>query len=120
MTLLADPIADPIVEPAHLVVDHIAVWRYARAVAEAVGVGVESVMVDQDSPVSVYIALDVRGPAHPDRPLALVWDEDQGWSVAQEAGTDLTRVARLSADTPRPAPGAVAEFLDSVTEGFLS
>ncbi|WP_424186217.1 DUF6292 family protein [Actinokineospora sp. G85] len=114
MTLLADPGTDLTVGPAHLVMDHIAVWRYARAVAEAVGVGIESVMVDQDSPVSVYIALDVRSSAHPDRPLALVWDEDQGWSVALEAGTALTRVARLGADTPRPAPGAVAEFLDSV------
>jgi hypothetical protein len=115
MELLADPINDQL----HLIGDHVSVWRYVGAVAEAVGVGVESVTIDQDGPVSAYIAVDARSAMCPHQPLALLWAENAGWSVAIEAGARLTRIAHLTAGGAHPDPSLVRDFLHSVTEDFV-
>ena len=110
---------DPIAGRLHLIGDHAGVWRYVGAVAEAVGVGVESVTVDQDGPVSAYIAVDARSAVCPQEPLALLWQENAGWSVATESGACLNRVARLLGEGTHPDPSLVRGFLRSVAEGSV-
>ncbi|GAB3721965.1 hypothetical protein GCM10027598_36260 [Amycolatopsis oliviviridis] len=81
-------------------------------------VGLESRTVDNDSPVSAYVALDHRLPSHPDRDRALPWDEAHGWAIAIEthSGEDLViirvhagperRCASPSAPAVPPGSGA--------------
>lgn len=59
--------------------------RYIGNVAAALGVGLESCVIDSTTPASAYVALDVRLPRFPGRDLALLWDERFGWSAAVEA-----------------------------------
>ncbi|HVV08001.1 DUF6292 family protein [Amycolatopsis sp.] len=89
---------------------------YLRAVADELGVGLESVTVDHATPVSAYLALDIRLPRHPDRDVALLWDERHGWAIAIEthSSEDLIVLAYLGGPTITPAPGKVARFVDTV------
>ncbi|WP_410599495.1 DUF6292 family protein [Amycolatopsis sp. lyj-90] len=92
-----------------------ALWAYLAEVSDALGIGLESCTVDYDSPVSAYIALDVRLRNHPERDVALLWDELGGWALATEtqAGNDLSVVRRLGGDSPLPSPARVAHFVRS-------
>jgi hypothetical protein len=87
--------------------------EYLRAVTEELGIGLESCTVDHDSPVSAYVALDTRHPHYPDRDLALLWDERQGWAAAIEthSGEDLIILRYLADDTVAPPPHRVARFV---------
>ncbi|WP_410652662.1 DUF6292 family protein [Amycolatopsis sp. cmx-4-54] len=95
-----------------------AVWGYLAEVTEALGVGLESCTVDHDSPVSAYVALDERLPTHPERDVALLWDEIHGWAVAIEthSGEDLIVLRYLGGKTATPSPAEVARFLRAVRE----
>ncbi|HET6291560.1 MAG TPA: DUF6292 family protein [Amycolatopsis sp.] len=95
-----------------------AVWGYLADVTEALGVGLESCTVDHDSPVSAYVALDGRLPTHPDRDVALLWDELHGWAVAIEthSGEDLIVLRYLGGQTATPKPATVARFVRAVRE----
>lgn len=100
-------------------VQHAAIWslrRYLRAVTGELGIGLESSTIDQDSPVSAYVALDTRHPAYPDRDLALLWDERHGWAAAIEthSGEDLIVLSYLAGNTVTPPPRAVARFVDAL------
>jgi hypothetical protein len=77
---------------------------YFEPVCDAVGVGLESCVLDLDHPVSAYIALDCRLDRYPDRDLALVWDERHGWALAMEthSGEDLIVVRYLAGRTATP------------------
>jgi hypothetical protein len=88
---------------------------YLAAVSSAVGVGVESCTVDLDAPASAYVALDPRLPRHPDRDLALLWDEHHGWSLAMEthSGEDLLVLAYLGGDLV-PVPARVRRFVAGI------
>lgn len=92
---------------------------YLEDVAAALGVGLESSTIDLDTPVSAYLALDHRLPAFPDRDLALLWDEERGWSAAIEShcGEDLIVVAYLDADTVAPPADVVVRFVDDLRLG---
>lgn len=96
---------------------------YVTAVAHALGIGEESTMIDAAAPASAYLALDGRLPSHPDRELALVWDERHGWAAAVEthSGEDLLLLAYLD---PRhglvPAPHIPAEFVTALRHGHLA
>jgi hypothetical protein len=89
---------------------------YLAEVATAVGVGMESCTVDQDTPVSAYIALDEQLPAHPGRDVALLWDETHGWSAAIEThcGEDLILVSHLGGPTVTPPAAQVARFVTTL------
>jgi len=61
---------------------------YLRAVADRLGVGIESGQVDLGPPASAYLLVEGRAPSHPDRVLALLWDDRHGWSAAVATGVD--------------------------------
>jgi len=85
---------------------------YLAAVCGQFGIGLESCAVDEDSPVSAYVALDVRLPRHPDRDLALLWDERHGWSLAIEthSGEDLLVLGYLGGPVA-PPPERIHRFV---------
>jgi len=85
---------------------------YLAAVSAAAGVGEESSTVDLGTPVSGYVALDVRLARHPGRDMALLWDEHHGWAFAMEthSSEDLLVLAYLGGDLV-PAPSRVFRFV---------
>lgn len=92
--------------------------RYVRLVAEAVGVGSESSILQLDDPVSVYLALDRCTPGHPDRDLALLWDERHGWALAVELDGARLRVLGYLGGELLPEPRVVARFVDRSCRGM--
>ncbi|SFH30058.1 DUF6292 family protein [Amycolatopsis regifaucium] len=95
-----------------------AVWGYLAEVTGALGVGLESCTVDHDVPVSAYVALDERLPGHPDRDVALLWDEIHGWAAAIEthSGEDLIVLRYLGGKTVVPPPAQVSKFVKALRE----
>ena len=90
------------------------VQRYVRDVVSELGLRGDSSCVEMTPRASAYVALDGRLPDFPDHYVALVWHEQSGWSVAVEDRLgELVDVARLDGD-PRPAPAAVAAWVDRV------
>ncbi|OXM57558.1 hypothetical protein CFP71_06965 [Amycolatopsis thailandensis] len=96
-----------------------ALWGYLAEVTDALGIGPESCVVDHDSPVSAYVALDGRLPGHPDRDVALLWDEVHGWAIAIEthSGEDLIVVCYLGGKTIAPTAARVARFVRALRAG---
>jgi uncharacterized protein DUF6292 len=84
---------------------------YVNAIAEGVGVPPESTFCTMSHPANAYIAIDEHLPGFPDRDLALIWEETQGWAAAIEThcGEDLIVLAYLGEDT-MPDPEKVAAF----------
>ncbi|MFJ8913044.1 DUF6292 family protein [Amycolatopsis sp. NPDC102389] len=95
-----------------------AVWGYLAEVTEALGIGLESCTVDLDDPVSAYVALDERLATHPERDVALLWDEAHGWAVAIEthSGEDLIVLRYLGGKSGTPRPAEVVRFVRAVRE----
>ncbi|MFI6026647.1 DUF6292 family protein [Amycolatopsis magusensis] len=85
--------------------------RYVREVAAELGLGSGSFFVQLDSPAHAYLAIDERLARFPDRELALVWDEEDGWALAVEttSADNLTVLAYLGGDV-LPSPAVVARF----------
>ncbi|WP_209617391.1 DUF6292 family protein [Saccharothrix coeruleofusca] len=85
---------------------------YVRTVGEALGLRGECFCV-QVEPASAYLPLDGHVAMFPDRDVALLWDEQRGWSVAVElgAGEDLVVVAHLGGDV-LPPPSRVARWVE--------
>ncbi|QWF82632.1 DUF6292 family protein [Amycolatopsis sp. CA-230715] len=94
---------------------------YVSEVATAIGSGGEACTFDFDAPVSAYVALDWRLPAHPGRDVALLWDEAHGWSAAIEthSGEDLIVIA-YRGGRPVADPRAVVRFVADVRAGLGS
>jgi hypothetical protein len=88
---------------------------YIEAIAVGVGVSPESTCCTTSHPANAYIALEEHPPGFPDRDLALIWEETQGWAAAVEThcGEDLIVLAYLGED-PIPAPERVVAFLDDL------
>ena len=97
-----------------------ALWGYMGAVAQQLGVGIESVTVDLDPPTSAYIALDGQAPGHPDGELALLWDERHGWAAAVEAngGDEVIVLGYLGGVRAVAEPAEVKRFIDAVRSGW--
>jgi len=85
---------------------------YVRSVTEELGLSGECSCVQVEWPVGAYLALDGRLPGFPDRDVALVWDEERGWSAAIEthSGEDLLVQAHFGPDLV-PSPQAVARWV---------
>jgi hypothetical protein len=92
--------------------------RYIQQVAAAMGLTGDSHCVDLQSPVSAYLALDGRLPRFPERSVALLWDERDGWAAVTEthAAASLIVRAYLGGDV-LPPPQRVAEFVVALTAG---
>ncbi|MEJ2852965.1 MULTISPECIES: DUF6292 family protein [unclassified Saccharothrix] len=91
--------------------------RYVERIGDALDLSGESWCCDAGPPATAYLALEGRLPSRPDRDVALVWDERQGWSVAVETGCgeDLLVVAGLPGLVPRPE--VVARFAARLLRG---
>lgn len=83
--------------------------RYVRLVTKALELRGDCSFVHAGAPANAYIALDGRFPHFPGRDVALLWDEQHGWSAAVEtpSGPDMQVVAHLGGDV-LPPPGEVA------------
>lgn len=89
--------------------------RYIEAVSTALGVGLESSTVDAHVPASAYIALDGELARFPNRDVALLWDEHDGWAAAIEDGHgDSLLILRYLGGEAMPEPESVVRFVDSV------
>ena len=64
--------------------------RYVRLVTEALELRGESSYVHAGDPANAYIALDGRLHHFPDSDVALLWDEQHGWSAAIETPAPRT------------------------------
>ncbi|CAL9542583.1 hypothetical protein SUDANB95_04226 [Actinosynnema sp. ALI-1.44] len=91
--------------------------RYVERIGDALDLSGECWCYDAGPPATAYLALEGRLPTHPDRDVALVWDERQGWSVAVETGCgeDLLVVADLPGVVPRVE--VVARFATRLLHG---
>lgn len=68
---------------------------YVQSVASEMALGPEGIWCEAAEEAGAYLALDGRLARHPDRDVALVWDEYRGWAVGVETGCgeDLVIVA---------------------------
>jgi hypothetical protein len=92
--------------------------QYVRQVRQALGLRGECSFIHADDLASAYIALDGRLTPYPDCDVALLWDEEHGWSAAVEdlGGGDLLVVAYLG-EPVLPAPAEVAEWAGRLLRG---
>jgi len=88
-------------------------WRYVDLVTEALGLAGGGSLVQLGPPVNAYLALDGRMSLFPTRDVALLWDEEHGWSAGVEAETELAVHSYLGGDV-LPAPAEVAAFATGV------
>ncbi|MEU4768402.1 DUF6292 family protein [Actinosynnema sp. NPDC023794] len=91
---------------------------YVRLVTEELGLTGECSYVHADRPAGAYLALDGRLPGFPERDVALLWDEEHGWSAAVEthSGEDVIVQARFGPDVV-PPPSAVARWVRGLFRG---
>lgn len=85
--------------------------QYIQQVRLALGLRGECSYIHAGTPASAYLALDERLGSHPDRDVALLWDERHGWSAALEdhGSSDLSVVAYFGR-TVLPPPADVAAW----------
>lgn len=95
--------------------------HYVNLVTDALGLPRHGTYVSLETPANAYVALDGRLATHPARDVALLWDEQHGWSVAVEThgGADLLVLTYLGGDV-LPEPAAVAAFVRDVFTGTHS
>jgi hypothetical protein len=89
--------------------------RYVRLVTQSLGLRGECSYVQADEIACAYIALDGRLSRFPDRDVALLWDQEHGWSAALEthSGEDLLAVADFYHDV-LPPPPTVARWVENL------
>jgi hypothetical protein len=89
--------------------------RYVQLVAEELGCSGDAFCVQTESPLSAYLPMEQRLPRHPNRDLALLWDEHNGWCLAMEtaSGEDLLVVA-YHGNSLLPRPKVVARFAEGL------
>lgn len=94
--------------------------RYVGLVAEAIGIPPSACNCAPDLVGNAYIAVDGRMPRYPDRDVALLWDEENGWSAGIETGCgeDVIVLAYLGGEVV-PPPATVADFLaELLADGY--
>ncbi len=95
-----------------------ALRAYARSVTHELGLTPECSYVQVEGVATVFLELDRRLPAFPDREAALLWDERSGWAAAVEthSGEDLIVQAWFGTDL-LPGPRAVARWVEALLRG---
>ncbi|MGM1057978.1 DUF6292 family protein [Saccharothrix sp. Mg75] len=95
-----------------------ALHGYARSVTRELGLAPERSYVQVEGIATVFLELDRRLPAFPDREAALLWDERSGWAAAVEthSGEDLIVQSWFGSDL-LPGPRAVARWVDALFRG---
>jgi hypothetical protein len=88
-----------------------ALRAYVGVVAEAVGVSPESTCCSIGRTAGAYLALDERLPGFPDRDLALIWEDTQGWAAAIETRCGEDIIVAYLGTGPVPAPRQVVAFV---------
>jgi hypothetical protein len=84
---------------------------YVRLVTAALGLSGDCSYVHGGRPASAYLALDGSLPDFPGRDVALLWDEQRGWSIATETHSGEDPVVRASFGTDvLPLPRDVAQW----------
>ncbi|WP_433261985.1 DUF6292 family protein [Actinosynnema sp. CS-041913] len=101
--------------------DDVMTWGlrgYVQLVTAELGLSGECSYVQGDRPATAYLALDGRLPGFPERDVALLWDEREGWSAAVEthSGEDLIVQAHLRGDV-LPPPRVVADWVRRLFRG---
>jgi hypothetical protein len=89
---------------------------YVSGVTRALGFSGECSCVQADGPcLSAYLAVDGHLPGFADRDVALLWDEERGWSVAVESDSAEPPfvLSRLRGPV-RPEPAAVARWVETL------
>lgn len=91
---------------------------YARSVTRELGLTPERSYVQVEGLATVFLELDSRLPAFPDREAALLWDQRRGWAAAVEthSGEDLIVQAWFGSDL-LPRPRVVARWVDALLRG---
>lgn len=95
--------------------------RYVASVAAGLAIARDACWVETTrQPMNAYLALRQRIPRHPDRDVALVWDQEHGWAVALEttprewpSWQDLIPLTYLGGD-PLPPPSVVVGFVTAL------
>lgn len=96
--------------------------RYVASVAAELAIGPDVCSVEATQrPMNAYLALAQRIPRHPDRDVALVWDQGHGWAVVLEttprewpsSWEDLIPLSYLGGDL-LPAPSVVVGFVTAL------
>ena len=91
--------------------------RYVGLVADTLGLRGGGWLVQLESPVSAYVALQRRLAEFPGNDVALSWDEVDGWGFAVESNQgELEMVDYLTGDV-LPPPCLVGQFVDQVFSG---
>ncbi len=92
--------------------------HYVNRVARALGLANHGTYVSYEPELNAYIALDSRLATHPARDVALLWDEQHGWSIAVEThgGADLLVLGHLGTDV-LPEPDVVAGLVRQMFAG---
>jgi hypothetical protein len=89
-------------------------------VADVLGVTIESGTVDPGPPASAYLLVEGRAPSHPDRVLALLWDDRHGWSAAVTTHVDEEGIVLgyLGGVRAVAEPAEVERFAAAVRDGW--
>jgi hypothetical protein len=87
---------------------------YVRRVGEELGLTGECSYVESTPLFNAYLALEGKLPSFPRCDVALLWQEDDGWSVAveQDSAEEPVVLARMGGD-PLPPPRVVAAWARS-------
>ncbi|MFD4638124.1 DUF6292 family protein [Lentzea sp. NPDC058436] len=88
--------------------------QYVDDVLEAAGLSGNGFVDHADGSRSAYVAVDGRVAEFPGHDVALLWDQDDGWSVAAENPADGSLVVIDRLTGPRQSPAAVAQWVRSV------
>jgi anti-anti-sigma factor len=91
--------------------------RYVRLVADTLGLRGGGWLVQLESPVSAYVALQRRLVAYPGNDVALSWDEENGWGFAVESNQGELAILDYLADDVLPPPRLVGQFVNEVFSG---
>ncbi|WP_425480777.1 DUF6292 family protein [Sciscionella sediminilitoris] len=89
-----------------------ALHGYIARIATELGVGAEATLCELSDRASAYIALSERCSAYPDQDLALLWDQQCGWSLATEPHPGgALNVLAYHGHSLVPEPGELVTFV---------